>query len=140
SPLLAEWLPEEHVDGLLRELLQMRELLEPELAAMAAVAISDETLARLRAELERMASLESDPEAYLEVDHEFHMEICRAANNRILDRIMYSARWLGTASRRVTNEAPAGLRRATTQHTELYKALVARDPEAARAAMRRHLR
>src|SRR5918998_4898837 len=48
SPLLVEWLPEELVDDLLRELHQMRELLEPGLAAMAAGAISDETLGRLR--------------------------------------------------------------------------------------------
>src|SRR5690606_32568791 len=82
SPLLAEWLPEEHVGELLRELLEMRVLLEPELAAMAAERISDESLARLRAGLDRMAELESEPDAYLEVDHEFHMEICRAANNR----------------------------------------------------------
>jgi DNA-binding FadR family transcriptional regulator len=139
SPLLIEWLPPEIVDELLRELHQMRALLEPELAAMAAASITDDTLARLGDEVERMAALEADPEAYLEVDHEFHMEICRAADNRILDRIMYSARWLGTASRRVTNEAQAGLRRATAEHTEIYEALVARDPEGARAAMRRHL-
>jgi DNA-binding FadR family transcriptional regulator len=137
SPLLAEWLPAEHVDGLLRELHQMRELLEPELAAMAAAEISDETLARLRDALDRMASLESDPDAYLEVDHEFHMEICRAANNRILDRIMYSARWLGTASRRVTNQG--SLPNATRDHAVIYRALEARDPDAARAAMRIHL-
>jgi len=139
NPLLIEWLPTEIVDELLQELHQMRVLLEPELAAMAATGITDETLARLGTEIERMSALEADPEAYLEVDHEFHMEICRAADNRILDRIMYSARWLGTASRRLTNEAPAGLRRATTQHTEIYEALVARDPAAARAAMRKHL-
>jgi len=139
SPLLIEWLPTEIVDELLQELHQMRALLEPELAAMAAASITDETLERLRNELDRMAALEGDPDAYLEVDHEFHMEICRAADNRILDRIMYSARWLGTASRRVTNEAPAGLRRATAQHTEIYEALVARDPAGARAAMREHL-
>lgn len=139
SPLLIEWLPAEIVDELLQELHQMRALLEPELAAMAAASITDATLERLGDEIDRMAALEADPEAYLEVDHEFHMEICRAANNRILDRIMYSARWLGTASRRLTNEAPAGLRRATAQHTEIYEALVARDPEGARAAMREHL-
>ncbi|MFG1642706.1 FadR/GntR family transcriptional regulator [Amycolatopsis sp. NPDC049252] len=139
NPLLIEWLPAEIVDELLQELHQMRVLLEPELAAMAAASITAETLARLEDEIERMSALEADPEAYLEVDHEFHMEICRAADNRILDRIMYSARWLGTASRRLTNEAPAGLRRATAQHTEIYEALVARDPEAARAAMRKHL-
>lgn len=139
SPLLIEWLPAEIVDELLQELHQMRALLEPELAAMAAASITDETLARLGGEIDRMAALEGEPEAYLEVDHEFHMEICRAADNRILDRIMYSARWLGTASRRLTNAAPAGLHRATAQHTEIYEALVARDPEAARAAMRKHL-
>ncbi|VVJ17564.1 Transcriptional regulator [Amycolatopsis camponoti] len=139
NPLLIEWLPTEIVDELLQELHQMRALLEPELAAMAAASITDETLARLGDEIVRMAALEADPEAYLEVDHEFHMEICRAADNRILDRIMYSARWLGTASRRLTNEAPAGLHRATAQHTEIYEALVARDPSAARAAMREHL-
>jgi DNA-binding FadR family transcriptional regulator len=137
SPLLVEWLPEEHVEGLLRELLQMRELLEPELAAMAAAQISDETLARLRDALDRMASLESAAEAYLEVDHEFHMEICRAANNRILDRIMYSARWLGTASRRVTNQG--SLPNATRDHALIYRALESRDPDAARAAMRTHV-
>jgi DNA-binding FadR family transcriptional regulator len=137
SPLLAEWLPEGHVDELLRELHQMRELLEPALAAMAAAAISDETLARLRELLDRMASLESDPDAYLEVDHEFHMEICRAANNRILDRIMYSARWLGIASRRVTNQD--SLPNATRDHALIYRALEARDPDAAREAMRTHV-
>jgi DNA-binding FadR family transcriptional regulator len=139
NPLLIEWLPTEIVDELLQELHQMRVLLEPELAAMAAVSITDETLDRLGNEIDRMAALEGNPDAYLEVDHEFHMEICRAADNRILDRIMYSARWLGTASRRLTNEAPAGLRRATAQHTEIYEALVARDPSGARAAMRKHL-
>lgn len=139
SPLLIEWLPTEIVGELLQELQQMRAMLEPELAAMAAASITDETLDRLSHEIDRMSALEADPDAYLEVDHEFHMEICRAADNRILDRIMYSARWLGTASRRVTNEAPAGLRRATAEHTEIYEALVARDSAGARAAMRRHL-
>jgi DNA-binding FadR family transcriptional regulator len=137
SPLLIEWLPTEVVDELLQELRGMRALLEPELAAMAAVRITDETLARMKDELEQMAALEGDPEAYLEVDHEFHMEICRAADNRIIDRIMYSVRWLGTASRRVTNKG--NLPGATADHTLIYQALEARDPEAARAAMRSHL-
>ncbi|MFD4668857.1 FadR/GntR family transcriptional regulator [Lentzea sp. NPDC058450] len=139
SPLLIEWLPAEIVGELLQELHQMRVLLEPELAAMAAACVTDEAVRRLKAEVDRMAELESDPNAYLAVDHEFHMEICRTADNRILDRIMYSARWLGTASRRITNEAPSALRKATHDHTEIYEAIVARDPDRARAAMRTHL-
>ncbi|MCC8242850.1 FadR/GntR family transcriptional regulator [Saccharothrix luteola] len=139
SPLLVEWLPSEIVGELLRELHQLRALLEPELAAMAVATATDETLDRLKGLIDRMTELEADPDAYLEVDHEFHMEICRAADNRILDRIMYSARWLGTASRRVTNGAPAALRSATADHTAIYEAIVARDPAGARAAMRTHL-
>jgi DNA-binding GntR family transcriptional regulator len=52
---------------------------------------------------------------------------------------MYSARWLLTASRRVTNEVPGSLRRATEAHARIFAALEARDPEAAREAMRSHL-
>jgi DNA-binding FadR family transcriptional regulator len=140
NPLLAEWLPAEHVEELLRELHDMRLLLEPELAAMAAAHVSDETLARLKEQLDRMGALQNLPDDYLEVDHAFHLEICRAADNRILDRIMYSARWLLTASRRVTNEGADSLRHATDAHTRIFAALQARDPDAARAAMRSHLR
>jgi DNA-binding GntR family transcriptional regulator len=87
-----------------------------------------------------MAVLEDEPDRYLQVDQEFHMEICRAADNRILDRIMYSARWLGTASRRITNESQAGRHRATEDHARIHAALEAGDPAAARAAMQFHLR
>lgn len=140
SPLLVEALPPKHMRELISELQEMRLLLEPELAAKAAASMDDDTLATLQEELNRMAHLEDDPESYLEIDHEFHMQICRAANNRLLDRIMYSARWLLTASRRVTNEAPDALHLATAAHARIYAALRARDPEAARAAMREHLR
>jgi DNA-binding FadR family transcriptional regulator len=139
NPLLAEWLPEEQVDQLLKELHEMRLLLEPELAAKAAAAISEDALALLRSELERMAALETDPDNYLEVDLAFHMAICQAAANRILDRIMYSARWLLSASRRVTNQGHKGLHNATVAHTRIFAAIEARDPEAARQAMRAHL-
>src|SRR6185437_3166580 len=138
NPLLAEWLPEEHVEELLRELHEMRLLLEPELAAKAAAGISDDALALLRSELERMASLETDPDNYLEVDLAFHMAICQAADNRILDRIMYSARWLLSASRRVTNRHNS-LHKATRAHARIFAAIEARDAEAARQAMRDHL-
>jgi DNA-binding FadR family transcriptional regulator len=124
---------------LLIELHEMRMLLEPELAAKAAASVDAATLERLRSELDRMAGLLDDPESYLEADYEFHMEICRAADNRILDRIMYSARWLLSASRRVTNEGPNALQKATEAHRGIYVALEAGDAELARERMRAHL-
>lgn len=139
SPVLIEWLPPEQAEALLRELHQVRLLLEPELAAGAAAAMDEEALGRIRAELERMSRTEDDPDAYLEADLGFHMEICRAAQNRLLDRIMYASRWLLTASRKITNQRPSALAVATMYHRRVHAALEARDPAAAREAMRAHV-
>jgi DNA-binding FadR family transcriptional regulator len=139
NPMLAEWLPKQQVRQLLRELHGMRLLLEPELAAMAADGISTGARAELRALVERMSGLENAPDEYLETDLAFHLEICRAAQNRVLDRIMFSARWLLTASRKVTNEGPDSLHSATHDHSRIFAAIEAGDPARARRAMRAHL-
>lgn len=139
NPMLAEWLPEQHVRQLLGELHGMRLLLEPELAAMAAEGIGVAALAELRVLVEQMSSLEDAPDQYLEADLAFHMEICRAAQNRVVDRIMFSARWLLTASRKITNEGPDSLRAATRDHSRIFAAIEAGDPARARRAMRSHL-
>lgn len=139
SPLLIEWLPPEQVHELLLELRQVRMMLEPELAAGAAAGMDGDALDRIRVQLERMPELEDDPDAYLEVDLAFHMEICRAAHNRLVNRIMHAARWLLIASRRFTNRQPRALARATEAHRAIYAALEARDADAARDAMRTHV-
>lgn len=139
SAQLLEWLPPEHITGLLRELQEARLVLEPELAARAAETITPAGLKRLHKLLSQMAELEDSPEEYLEVDHAFHMEICRASQNRILERIMYSARWLLVTSRRVTNAQPHSLPDATSIHREILQAIEDRDPDLARLEMRRHM-
>lgn len=139
SPLLLEWLPADGVTDLLREFQETRLLLEPELAARAATMITKASLRRLGELVDQMVELEDRPDDYLEVDHAFHMEICRASQNRILDRIMYSSRWLLATSRRVTNEEPDGLSAATSIHRRILAAIGSGDPEAARQVMRTHM-
>ncbi|HWJ73279.1 MAG TPA: FCD domain-containing protein [Kaistia sp.] len=139
SPLLIEWLPKPQVRELLHELRDARLILEPAIAAEAAVRVTGDDLERLRGILDAMAKHEDDPDGYLRVDLEFHMEICRATRNRILDRFMYSSRWWQLASRRVSNQAPHALPIATQQHRAVFESLAARDPRRAEDAMRVHL-
>jgi GntR family transcriptional regulator, galactonate operon transcriptional repressor len=139
SPLLIEWLPQAQVRELLLELHDARFIFEPPIAARAARSLTNEDLTRLRALLDAMVEHAEDPPGYLKLDLEFHMEICRATRNRILDRFMYSSRWWQLASRRISNQAPHALPTATEQHRAIYEALAARDPERAEAAMRKHL-
>lgn len=139
SPLMLELLPTEQVHRLLGELHEVRLMLEPGIAARAAELISPEGLARLQAALGQMAALEAEPDAYLEQDLRFHMELCWAQRNRVLERIVYSCRWLLTASREVTNAAPQPMGSVTEAHRQIYLAVKARDPAAARHAMAAHL-
>lgn len=139
SPRLAEWLPSDQAEGLLGDLSDVRLLLEPELAARAASVADENAVQRLHGLVDTMAELEDDPEAYLVADLEFHAEICNASGNRLLERFMYSCRWLLTASRRVTNQTPSAIPSATKVHREICAAIEARDPERARGAMRAHL-
>lgn len=139
SPRLAEWLPPDQAESLLADLSDVRVLLEPELAARAASAADQDVIQRLRGLVDSMARLEHDPEAYLVADLEFHAEICNVSGNRLLERFMYSCRWLLTASRRVTNQTPSAIPSATRVHREICDAIEAHDPEQARAAMRAHL-
>jgi GntR family transcriptional regulator, galactonate operon transcriptional repressor len=139
SPLLVEWLPSPHVHELHKELHEARLVFEPAIAAKAAQTLTDASIARLRDCLDAMATHEDEPDRYLELDLEFHMEICRATRNRILDRFMYSSRWWQQASRRLSNRAPRALPEATKHHRKIYEALAARDPKRAAAAMREHL-
>lgn len=139
SPRLVEWLPSDQADGLLGDLHDVRLLLEPELAARAATGADENAIQRLRELVASMPSLEGDPEAYLGADLEFHALICNVSGNRLLERFMYSCRWLLTDSRRMTNRKPSAIPSATRVHRAIFDAIEARDPERARDAMRDHL-
>ena len=139
SPLLIEWLPKAQVRELLHELRDARLILEPAIAAEAAIRATAEDLSRLKTVLTAMKRHEDDPDGYVRLDLEFHMEICRATRNRILDRFMYSSRWWQLASRRVSNQAPHALPIATEQHQAVFEALASRDPRRSEEAMRVHL-
>lgn len=146
---VSEW---NHLDPLLLELNQdaegvrrtlgdlhdLRMLLEPEIAARAALMATPEQLARIREAVERMEELEDDPDAYLEFDVDFHSELASATGNVVLAFVLDSVRELLRVSRRVTNLADK-MPEATRAHRRIYEALLAREPETARQAMRTHL-
>ena len=128
----------EGVRKTLGDLHDLRMLLEPEIAARAALMATEEQLLRMRQALERMEELEDDPDDYLEIDVDFHSEIASATGNVVLAFVLDSVRELLRVSRRVTNLINA-MPETTVAHRRIYDALLAREPETARQAMRAHL-
>jgi DNA-binding FadR family transcriptional regulator len=117
----------------------VRTLIEPEVAARAALQADDDQIARARAALETMASHTDDPDAYLEADVAFHRELAAATGSVILAFVLDSLGELQRLSRRVTNRLLKRLPEATREHRRILEAVIAREPEQARAAMQAHL-
>ena len=76
--------------GALRELVQARYVLEPQLAALAAEHASETEIDGLFATLARMRSKRSRFEL-MSIGHQFHLELAAAAHNRVLEGFYRSA-------------------------------------------------
>ena len=93
------------------DLHDVRMMLEPEMAARAAMLATPIQLARMRDAVELLPTLESDPDAYLEVDIAFHSDLAEASGNVVLAYILESVRELLRASRQAlepARRAPGG--------------------------------
>jgi DNA-binding FadR family transcriptional regulator len=126
-------------DGQMQELFEARRVIEPGLAALAAARADDETVEALRLCVGESAATVDDEEAFMQADLELHSLIARAASNSILWHVIGSISGMGVASRRRTNPLPGLREQSVEDHRALVAALEARDPDAAAAAMLRHL-
>ncbi len=122
------------------ELIEARRLIEVELAGLAAERASPEDLSEMGEYIEIMEEeADRDPVRFGEADINFHLAIARATHNRILPNALQLIRnlmqqWIESA---LSVESAA--HEAVRQHRRIFEAIVARDPEAARASMRDHL-
>jgi GntR family transcriptional regulator, transcriptional repressor for pyruvate dehydrogenase complex len=123
----------------LRTLLQVREVLEPGIAALAAQLAGADDLDALHQLVASSAMHLDDPPAYVDLDGEIHDAIVRMTRNSVLIWISDLIRRAARAARELT-VADADLRRgALSDHQAIFEAIAARDPERAAEAMRSHL-
>jgi DNA-binding FadR family transcriptional regulator len=123
------------------ELIEARRLFEGEAAALAAASIDDAQLAQLEALMVRMH--DEDEIAGEDADREFHMIIARSTGNgAIIATIENLWDWRNRSplARNILARARGmGLEPRINEHRRVFEALKARDPAAARQAMRDHL-
>lgn len=127
------------------KLLELRISLESEAAALAAARRSDDHIASLRSALAQMARGIEDREDAADIDFLFHQSIAQATDNRyFMDLFSY----LGTMAiprsrigmfKSDTSARTAYLKKVHREHEAILEAIIAKDAEAARKAMRLHL-
>lgn len=127
-------------EGVLDEVLEVRCILEVEAAALAAERRTGDDLAALRTSLAAMAGAVVDPDSYTELDIRFHNEILAAARNRLLREALRPVTETLRAGRVLTTRLSGGAAASLRGHEEIQVAIERSDTDAAREAMRRHVR
>lgn len=121
-------------------LAEMRQVLEPEIAALAAVRIEDQLLATMREAVSAMDGSLHDPEAYIESDLDFHLALAEAVGNPLVLSLLDSIVGLLREQRSRIFRVDGGPERGQFHHKRILTAVERRDADAARQAMRAHLK
>ena len=126
-------------DRALPQILEVRRLLEPPTAALAATLITPEQLAGLRDCLERMRDA-GTPEELVVHDADFHDRIARATGNLALASILHGLSAPTVRLRAWRAQLRADIRDATVeQHAAILDALERRNPALAQASALMHV-
>ena len=124
----------------LDDLIQVRETIEPRIAALAAHNAMPQDIAKLEQAVADMESYVSDPYEYIVADNTFHNVLAEASHNHIFELMLYSIVDLLQENRRVSLSFPAAGERANAHHRRIVEAVKAGNPETASAAMVDHMR
>lgn len=125
------------------ELLEARRAIEGEACAIAAARAEDEDLVKLNFLFESMKNAGSNVAKAEAFDHQFHVHIGNMTRNSAMSGAvegLWEARLASPQEQSLSQKAHrAGVGPKIDEHLPILEALLARDPEKARLAMRAHL-
>lgn len=124
---------------LLADLMDVRKMIEPGLAARAALHASQDDLDKLAQIVTRQRDRVAQGESAIEADSEFHYAIATAANNRVVLRVVDVLMGLLKESRERSLQVAGRPERSLAGHQRILQAIRRHDAQAAEGAMRRHL-
>lgn len=120
-------------------LVEVREILEPEIAALAATRITEEYIIAMGEAMEIMETALDNVEVFAEADLDFHLALAEATQNPIIPVLVDSIIDLLREQRKRIGLVNGGLQRGQSHHKKILDAVIRRDPQAARQAMQNHL-
>jgi GntR family transcriptional repressor for pyruvate dehydrogenase complex len=119
--------------------VEMREILEPEIATLAAARATDQDLATMREAVEVMDDAGRDSDVFIEADLDFHLALAEAAGNPIVLSLIDSIVGLLREQRLRIFRIAGGPQRGQDHHRRILEAIERHDAPGARAAMQAHL-
>jgi len=120
-------------------LAEVRSILEPDIAALAATRAEEQHLVSMREAVAVMDRSLQDPAAFIEADLDFHLALAEAAANPLILSLLDSIVALLREQRIRIFTVDGGPQRGQFHHKRILEAIERRDPEKARDEMRAHM-
>lgn len=124
---------------MLAELLDVRKIIEPPLAARAAAHVTPEQIEHLNELVARQRTLLAKGESTVDADSEFHYAIAQAADNAVILKVLDVLMDLLRETREKTLQAQGRPGKSIRAHERIVDALRRRDAQGAETAMRQHI-
>ncbi|MGO1316223.1 MAG: FadR/GntR family transcriptional regulator [Cellulomonadaceae bacterium] len=121
-----------------RNALELRRIVEPQVARIATLRALASDLLSLRRAVD-LANEHLTPAESMAMDVQFHLLLARATQNPLLPTVMEFSFACTENVRLLSHQTQARRRTSLHGHRDILAAVVARDPEAAQAAMIAHL-
>lgn len=120
-------------------LVEIREILEPEIAARAATRAAEEHITALQEAVETMDVSLDDADAFIAADDRFHLALAEATQNSLILTLLDPIVELLHEQRIRISRTSGGPERGQYHHKRILDAIIRRDAEGARQAMQAHL-
>jgi GntR family transcriptional regulator, transcriptional repressor for pyruvate dehydrogenase complex len=121
-------------------LAEVREILEPEIASLAAMRADAQDIAAMREPIAVMDEARKDSDAFIEADLDFHLALAEAAANPLILSLIDSIVGLLREQRMRIFLVEGGPDRGQYHHKRILESIEHHDPVGAREAMKAHLR
>jgi GntR family transcriptional regulator, transcriptional repressor for pyruvate dehydrogenase complex len=123
------------------DLVHARQIIEPEMAMMAALHHTEEDEKKLNADIAEFSMCEGPITKLASLDMQFHLDVARASQNAIMPLLLAPIHKLipeiKSSVYATNNDARES---ALIWHRKVLDAILRRDPESARSAMVQHLK
>lgn len=127
-------------ESLTERLLEARQIIEPEIANLAAQRASDEDLATIREVLSKCEEAIEAGQPVYRLSVEFHRAVTEAAHNEVLLMFMDSILRLLAERGFLLERKPGFVEWELESHRGVYEYIIERDGRRARIVMARHIR
>lgn len=122
------------------DIVEIREILEVEIATLAAQRARDENTEKMEIAIGIMDKNLDNITEFIKQDHAFHLALAEATQNVVLPQLLASIVDLLQELRSQTALVEGSLERGQMHHRRIFKAIRDKDPIAARKAMQAHLK